>query len=260
MISSITEALAEIKENIQQTGSDNRNINQNRDLLVKLTTWLESIAGAGALSNDYKLVAGVIRNTGSGWFIINDIDHEPLNLTGISETSQAITIEHNVGAAQVVSMVAVPDETYANRYNFGTSVGLNSTSIKIVPNGAVMYADITHTGNGVFTISSNTGGLSYNYNPVNGLFTLTSTFQAKGIVKADNWRGNTHIMGGSNSLNYNNIYRKFYNLDGTQQTLINPEVERFTIERKLDVVNVIDPNDLTDAAGNIWVFGLLKMT
>ena len=212
-----------------------------------------------SLPSEYRVASGVLRNTGSGWFAIDDIDHSPLNIVGVSNNTQIITVDYSsIGASEVLLGMTTADETYQGQYTFGTSVGVGTTSIRVTPSAAVLSVDVTHTGNGVFTLSSNMTGVGYTYSLATGLFTLT-TPTAKGAIVADSWAGQTHIMGGANTLNHNSIFRKFYNLDGTQQTLANPEVQRFTIERKLDISTIINPNDLTNPSGNIWFLAIVKM-
>ena len=88
--------------------------------------------GGGALPSNYKIVACVLRNTGSGWFAIDDATHAPLNIDSVSDTATAVNVDYtSLGATEVVYGAAIADETFAGIYDFGTSVGLTSTGIVI---------------------------------------------------------------------------------------------------------------------------------
>lgn len=68
------------------------------------------------LGNQYYIVAGAIRNTGSGFQFINDSDHAPVNMatgTAITTTSTQVTITYSQIATNVVTFIVGPDETYA---------------------------------------------------------------------------------------------------------------------------------------------------
>lgn len=76
---------------------------------------------------EYKVISGVIRNTGSGWQYIDDSGHSPVGFNGIStNVDGTITLNHDVGGSKVVSLLAVPDETYT-QYGLvcGASVGVD---------------------------------------------------------------------------------------------------------------------------------------
>lgn len=79
----------------------------------------------------YRLVCGVIRNSGSGWGLIDDSNHKPVGITGVVENADGtLTLQHDVGAVDVVSLVVTPDETYA-KYGLwaGASVGMVSSVV-----------------------------------------------------------------------------------------------------------------------------------
>lgn len=88
---------------------------------------------------NYKIVSGVIRNTGSGWEIISDSYHEPIHVKSVSNTNQFITIEHTFKAQKVVSFIVTPDETFIeDGINVGASVGLDKSILYVNQNGTYL--------------------------------------------------------------------------------------------------------------------------
>lgn len=92
-------------------------------------------AGSTYTSNEsqvYQDIAGTIRNTGSGWYVLNDAGHEPDDMaigTVTTTTVQVLFPE----CSQVVAMIVGPDDTYASSVwhaTFGASVGFDNAVIK----------------------------------------------------------------------------------------------------------------------------------
>ena len=68
------------------------------------------------------------------------------------------------------------------------------------------------------------------------------------------------LRGSSLAGNRTDVY--LYNLDGTQKSLTNPDVNRFYYNRanlSLDE-NVQNPADVDDVGGNIWFIGIFKVS
>lgn len=77
----------------------------------------------------YRMVACVMRNSGSGWAYIDDSDHAPIGLSTISVTTSGgadvLRTGYDFTASRVLSLFGGPDETLASRgLLFGPSVGL----------------------------------------------------------------------------------------------------------------------------------------
>jgi hypothetical protein len=79
----------------------------------------------------YQDFGGTIRNTGAGWFVINDAAHEPDSITIGAVTTTSVQV-HYPACDEVVSVIVAPDDTYATTYGavFGASVGLSFSYIK----------------------------------------------------------------------------------------------------------------------------------
>lgn len=231
--------------------------------IYKELTKLDQESGGSSPLAGYKIVSGVLRNTGSGWGVLDDNDHIPLNIDSVSNNTSAITIDYSsLNATKVVSLVACPDETFAGKYDFGASVGKTSSSIAIKNIQRTHEILITHTGNGVFTFVNQDGsdatGFSYTYNPIDGRLDFTHN-EMEGSPVFYDMVGNTDIRSGLNTLSKTVTYMKFYNHDGTQQTLADPEVGRFTLQQQSTIGLAVNPNDLVSAGGNIWIIGILEV-
>lgn len=79
----------------------------------------------------YQDFGGTIRNTGSGWYVLNDSGHAPDSLTIGAVTTTSVQVYYPA-CDEIVSFIAAPDETYASTFgaNFGASVGLTYAYIK----------------------------------------------------------------------------------------------------------------------------------
>jgi hypothetical protein len=230
---------------------------------TKIGELTESIIQNMGLSSDYRIVSGIIKNDGAGWFCLNDGTHKPINVDSVSNTTSSITIDYtSLGATEMVSFLFSPDETYSGDYTMGNSFALDKAVIQIKNLSKTGKALINHTGSGVFTISdpygSDFSGLSTSYNSSTGLLTINHSY-ADGTPNLWDMTGNTQIVSGLNAESYTATYVKFYNLDGTQQTLLDPEVNRFLLERQVVVKSLADPNDVNNTLGNFYFLGILKI-
>lgn len=74
----------------------------------------------------YQEFAGTIRNTGSGWYILDDAGHTPDDLSSIGTVTSTSVRVNYPGCAEITSVIVGPDDTYAKDYgaSFGASVGL----------------------------------------------------------------------------------------------------------------------------------------
>lgn len=87
-----------------------------QDLTAQLLQTVSLAPGKGGIG-----YAGVIRRDNTGWFYVDDANHENINFTTVSENTAThdIRIEYKKGT-KVGSLVAVPDETFAK---FGIVMG-----------------------------------------------------------------------------------------------------------------------------------------
>jgi hypothetical protein len=70
------------------------------------------------------LVSCALRNTGTGWTVINDSGHMPSGCSGVVQRADHLELQHDVGAVRVSSLTVTVDETYAKGgIRCGASVG-----------------------------------------------------------------------------------------------------------------------------------------
>lgn len=226
---------------------------------------LDATAGAplGVTGRSYFLVGGTIRNTGSGWAFINDANHRPSNLVTISQSSTGITVDYAATGSKVVSLMAVPDETFASTgLRVGASVGLGNSVISLYAEPADRISDYVEyngsawtSANGVFT------GLSYNGA---GVLTLThesiGTAKHSGIALTD--RGTAHAEAGA--LTDTTAQVVFYtgsfgSLTATTTANTNQHKVYVTRYGRRASVPAADPSTVVSALGNIWIIGLVEV-
>lgn len=84
------------------------------------------------------IVAAVIRNDGTGWRLLHDADHAPLNVTAVSNNHRSITVSFAFKARRVRTFIAGPDETLAiHGIVAGASVGLTAAHITLSRPGVI---------------------------------------------------------------------------------------------------------------------------
>lgn len=73
----------------------------------------------------------VIRNSGNGWGILNDIGHLPIGVSSLVQLPDRVEVIFDFVAKKVHSFAVVPDETYAalDQYVAGASVGFDKAVI-----------------------------------------------------------------------------------------------------------------------------------
>ncbi len=212
-------------------------------------------------------IACIIRPTSEGWTIINDTDHEPLNVTGVAIVNNRLTLYHDVDATKVLTFEITPDETFS-RYGIhcGASVGLDDTRIDI-------YQNLTCTAyiryqNGDFVLNSDYSHLcsSVEWDDTNKC--LVVTFETN-ITEPTSWETvhswQTSVV--ANQLQRNivtayadtrvlNIY--LYDNDGvkiTNKNAFDRLICTYSINKKLDPADLVT-HPIADS--NFWVYGLFK--
>lgn len=102
----------------------------------------------------FALVSCTIRNTGSGWAVINDGGHTPSGCAGVVTHPDHLELQHPVGAVRVSSLTVTPDETFARAgLRVGASVGFDLSNLFLY-SGAAGSAPLDPA-----TVSSPTGNL-----------------------------------------------------------------------------------------------------
>ncbi|MEV0779168.1 hypothetical protein [Streptomyces sp. NPDC050428] len=76
------------------------------------------------------LLSCVLRNSGSGWYIIDDAGHRPSGISGLIQHTDRLELTHAATALKVSSFQVTPDEAFAARgLRVGASVGLGATRL-----------------------------------------------------------------------------------------------------------------------------------
>lgn len=226
--------------------------------------WTPSDLPAPAV-DPYEEVFGVLRNTGAGWFLITAGNHAPKNVDSVSNNTTAVIVDFtSLGVLDVGTFMVHADETYEGQYDVGASVTLTQASIQIFERQPKENTTlITHQGGGAFVHS---GGLvtSVSYAAGTGILTInhpSTTNNAPrtwNLPSIDAERGT--IENSNQSLGAINTKVKFFEPGGAQKNLANPAINRFYFNRDIVTIDpvVVDPNTVTDPAGNIWFYGKFK--
>lgn len=85
-----------------------------------------------AYAGEFVTVAATIRNTGAGWYVIKDADHEPIGVASVSNDSEVIRVKLNFKAKKIHTVVVGADDAYATELNLvcGASVAFEYIDIK----------------------------------------------------------------------------------------------------------------------------------
>ena len=105
---------------------------------------------------DLETLAGVIRNTGSGFELLDDAGHTPINLASVTQTSTYIRVYYTDPIDQVGAVVIGSDETMADYHvECGASVGLEYLVIKCFRDGALLNpANMTWTNSNLWILGT----------------------------------------------------------------------------------------------------------
>ncbi len=216
----------------------------------------------GNTARDHKIVAGVIRNDGSGWGLIGS-PHEGINVDSVSADSDFIYVNYSSIAATLVhSFVAVPDETMGadGVVVVGASVGLAQASLRLLRmhrmsgyayyNGSA-WAWLNNTAGPVGAAYVDSPTLSFNTST--GVLSISGgSFASWGAVTARNgpYVAQLDSVGDSYlSLVFRDIATG--NIVTTPDTSMRVFVERFTY-------HILDPTAYVSSTGNVWFMGVFS--
>lgn len=206
----------------------------------------------------YRVLAGVIRNTGSGFAWIDDSGHKPVGFSPtITQDAVGITVNYGFTATKVLALVAAPDESFTNLgYMFGSSVGLSSAVIYASdPTGFHDY--VTWNGSawtsltGFITSTSmngTTGLITFNHDDVG------AEHQYAGIVSLRTAGANRMSQEGQSATQLGALVYPF----NSSTSLKAPTTDlRFWINRQ--GVRKVPPSELVQPSTNIWLYGLMEV-
>ena len=200
-------------------------------------------------TSKHKIVACALRNTGSGWEMIDDSQHTPINVESVTDSSSAVTINYSFTASKVGTLVVTPDETFCKMGLFcGASVGLALSAISMhitKPIGGYVYYDTSwHVPTG-FTFGSFTGGVLTLSHEACGSNPYASLTARGGACLA--------FLGAAGNTTTQMV---FTTLAGATITSANSTIKAYLM-RTVDYD--VDPTALVSAAGNLWVYGIMEV-
>ena len=219
-----------------------------------------------ASGNQYRLVAGAIRKKGGEWALIDDEGHTPSGIVSVTDRGADLRIHYGFTAKKVVSLVAVPDESYAVLgYSFGASVGLDGATIKIMNHRQVNAGGyLYYTADGWMVATGNLEEVAdrpkahefrvYHPEPVpNDEIYLSITgrgpgkyiYRAEGSGTASDGRGYTNIG--------------IYDMSGNPVTAFKTDMKLFIVRQSQPQTVQIKPETLEEGNTNIWILGLMEV-
>jgi hypothetical protein len=221
-----------------------------------------------------EVVAGALRqNTAdrTKWDFISDSAHTPVGITGTYATALGgnLTINYAKTYTKVISFVAAPDETLANRYNLsiGGSVGLSSAilsaSINKKGSSIIKYDgaswlisdDAYQDLNTSVSYASNTLTVTHDYCPDFDV-KITPYFSGYSLSPFIPW-----IYGNTNNTSFQ--VRFTDGATGAYYTGAATNQMGFFYSKDYSGPLLLDGTSGTDAlaldAGNIWFFGIFEV-
>lgn len=128
------------------------------------------MAVKGEVGKSVQTLAGVVRNSGTGWFYIDDDNHNRINMSTVTVQNGSLRVEHTPNAQKVGTLIASPDETFAKEgMSCGSSVGSYFSLIDLYfPLNVQVKGDGTFVSKSYFTPS-----LSLLFSTDKSSFTLT---------------------------------------------------------------------------------------
>lgn len=202
----------------------------------------------------YKFVAGVIRNDGGTWKLIDNETHTSINIESITQTNEYINVAFTPEFKKVISFIAVSDEDFdLNALCVGASVTPEYANIYITkPNryGGYVYFDGSswQVGGDVSAVGSLTAENSF---PI-----THSKIESGYLGRFVTPRDTTYKMIVS-SANTEVDEVQFYDSNGDIVTTPDTHM-KFWIGATGDKKYRINPAD-ANQDGNIWLFGILEL-
>jgi len=208
----------------------------------------------GTSGRAYRVVAGVLRNSGSGWAFLNDSGHRPTNITTVTANSTGITINYGFTGTKVAALLVTPDETFAqDGIVVGASVGLSSSVIKLGRVGKSVSDYVAYNGSAWTSLAGAFTGLSFS----SGTLTLTheSITGATGSVAG---RGGIYQpqLGGMSGTT---TQVEFFDWAGTKITTANTNMKAYVTRNSNQMLSSVDPTMITAPTANLWVLGLIEV-
>lgn len=204
----------------------------------------------------YKVVACVIRNDGTGWKMIQDGTHQPLNVASVTSDTSYITISLPFTANKILSAVVTPDEVFAKEgVVFGNSVGRDSIIITAYAAPKTVGGYLSYNGTN-FVFSGMTGGFEIGtFNTATGVLPLTHPNFGVNTLASVSSRGpytaKLESTGGAST--------QVVWYDNTGNVVKTPDTNMKAFVTRSLAGTIVAPDNLTYPGSNIWVYGIYEV-
>ena len=257
------------RQNHQEAGIEGAHILAQRALdaaeSIEIPDLIQTLRPADS-GDQYRMVAGAIRKKDGVWGLIDDEGHTPSGIASVTDRGNDLRISYGFTAKKVVSLVAVPDESYAVLgYSFGASVGLDGATIKIMNHRQVNAGGyLYYTADGWMMATGNLEEVAdrpkahefrvYHPEPVpNDEIYLSITgrgpgkyiYRAEGSGTASDGRGYTNIG--------------VYDMSGNPVTAFKTDMKLFIVRQSQPQTVQIKPETLEEGNTNIWILGFMEV-
>lgn len=226
---------------------------------TNVTYWQIALANPADYDNkNVFFVAGVLRNTGSGWDYVRENNHDAINIDSVSvDNNGDIVINFKKTASNVISFVAAPDETFVDTYSFGCSVGISMALLKIYTIPKFYGGYVYYTGSGWnYSDYSNFTGASW----VAGRNSLSVSVPDDGIRDdKDAFIANCQGRDITAKLGSQGIYTsEIQFFDASGNLITTPSTSMKVYAQKTFPAKKMNANNIVSANGNIWLFGIMQ--
>lgn len=213
----------------------------------------------GDAGKNYRVVSCVIRPNSSGvWGVIDDGIHTPVGVSAVTQTSGAIEVHYNFTAKRIGSLVATPDETFAQSgLQAGASVQETVARIQL---GWTVTGDRVFWNGSAWT-SSHDNFSAYSFNSATGVLTCTRRGQYSFNigVAATSRKPNMHVF--LDGVNPTQVRVGFSDMAGAPVTSPSTDCDAYLVVPARQSAP-IDPSTLKAdvySGANIWVFGIFEV-
>lgn len=225
---------------------------QNVGDIADLVTRVEELETATGV----KFFACILRNTGSGWYAIDDSNHTPYNIASVTNDTSKIVVTPSFTWDKIHSVVATPDETFASG-GLQPGVRVTTSTVEVylsqfrLETGYVYYDGAAWQSNGdhiVSTVWDGVNKLTITHGTMGSLGGNVNGAQV--TAREDGYHPRVaSIASGTTEV-------KFYDFSGTlittEDTLMKFHFLRSAIGQTLN------PNNVSLSLANIWVFGFCR--
>lgn len=218
---------------------------------------IDGVAGATIAdpAHRYRVVACALRNTGSGWSLIQDAGHEPIGISGVDINGDFVRLTYDFTASRVGALQVTPDETFAvTGIRAGASVGLSSANIQLAKVGG--NNDYV-SWNGTAWVSSTGFVTGTTMNATSGLIRFTHEDVSETLAGAVGLRSdgaNRVLQGGMGATSIDATVFPY----NSATSLKAPTTDlRFFVSRP--GARKLAPAAVVSASGNLWVSGVFEV-